>query len=274
MSVLARGCVRMSGDATASGPLYVRVDGDGSAALLLLHGMGATGAVWRGVVAALAGRWAGRVVVCDLPGHGASARLEDYSPAAVATALARGLSGGGPMVVAGHSYGGDLALLLASGHYGLDVTAGMATGVKVNWTPDELDRAATFAARPASWFDSFADAEARYRKVAGLTDDVTNNPEDLARGVVLVDGRFCLSHDPRSAGVGAPDMASALHAASAPVLLSRGVADPMVSREELLALAPVAIDIPGGGHSIHVQHPKAFVDHLLDFVTVARALGN
>ena len=132
----------MRGKTTASGPLYVQVDGDGSATLLLLHGMGATGAVWRGVVAALAGRWAGRVVVCDLPGHGASARLEDYSPAAVATALARELSGDGPMVVAGHSYGGYLALLLASGQYGLDVTAGVATGVKVNWTADELERAA------------------------------------------------------------------------------------------------------------------------------------
>ena len=37
------------------------------------------------------------------------------------------------MVVAGHSYGGYLVLLLVSGHYGLDVTVGVATGVKVNW---------------------------------------------------------------------------------------------------------------------------------------------
>lgn len=263
----------MRGDATASGLLYVQVDGDGSATMLLLHGMGATGAVWRGVVAALEERWSGRVMVCDLPGHGASARLEDYSPPAVAAALARELSGAGPVVVAGHSYGGYLALLLASGQYGLDVAAGVATGVKVNWTADELERAATFAARPASRFDSSADAEARYRKVAGLTEDVTVDSEDLARGVVLIDGRFRLSHDPRSADVGAPDMVSALRAASTPVLLSRGVADPMVSREELLALAPVAIDIPGGGHNIHVQQPQAFVDHLLDFVTVTGALG-
>ena len=170
--------------------------------------------------------------------------------------------------MAGHSYGGYLALLLASGRYGLDVTAGVATGIKVNWSADELERAATFAARPPSWFNSSADAEARYCKVAGLTEDVTGDSEDLARGVVMIDGRFRLSHDPRSAGVGVPDMVSALHAASAPVLLSRGVADPIVSREELLALAPVAVDIPGGGHNVHVQNPQAFVDHLLDFVTV------
>ena len=244
----------MRGDATALGPLYVQVDGDLSATrLLLLHGMGATGAVWRRVVAGLDGRWSGGVMVCDLPGHGVSAWLEDYSPSAVAAALGRELSGTGPVVVAGHSYGGYLALLLASGQYGLEVTAAVATGVKVNWTADELDRAAMFAARPPSWFDSSADAEARYRKVAGLTEDVTSDGEDLARGVVMIDGRFRLSHDPRSAGVGAPDMVSALDAASAPVLLSRGAADPMVSREELLALAPVAIDIPDGGHNIHVQ---------------------
>ena len=173
--------------------------------------------------------------------------------------------------LAGHSYGGYLALLLASGQYGLEVTAAVATGVKVNWTADELDRAAMFAARPPSWFDSPADAKARYHKVAGLTDDVTGDLEDLARGVVMVDGRFRLSHDPRSAGVGAPDMVSALDAASARPAEPRA-ADPMVSREELLALAPVAIDIPGGGHNIHVQQPQAFVDHLLDFVTVAGAL--
>ena len=148
----------------------------------------------------------------------------------------------------------------------------MATGVKVNWTDDELERAATFAARPARWFDSFADAEARYRTVAGLTEDVTDDTADLARGVVTIDGRFRLSHDPRSTDVGTPEMVGALHAASAPVLLSRGAADPMVSRAELLTLAPVAVDIPGGGHNIHVQHPQAYVDHLLDFVTATGTL--
>ena len=263
----------MRGKTTASGQLYVRVDGDGPATMLLLHGMGATGAVWRRVVAALDGRWSGGVMVCDLPGHGASARLEDYAPPAVAAAVAGELSGAGPVVVAGHSYGGYLALLLASGRYGLDVTAGVATGIKVNWSADELERAATFAARPPSWFNSAADAEARYCKVAGLTEEVTGDSEDLARGVVMIDGRFRLSHDPRSGGVGAPDVVSALDAASAPVLLSRGVADPMVSRDELLALAPVAVDIPGGGHNIHVQNPQAYVDHLLDFITVDGMLG-
>lgn len=257
----------MSAAAAGSGPLYVEVHGEGPATMLLLHGMGATGAVWRGVVAELGVCWAGRVMVCDLPGHGASARLDDYSFGAVAATLARAVSANGPVVVVGHSFGGYLALLLASGQYGLEVTGAVATGVKVRWTVDELERAASFAARPPSWFESFAEAQARYRRVAGLTEDVTAETADLARGVIEIDGRCRLSQDPRSAGVGAPDMTYALDRAASRTLLSRGAADPIVSREELLAIASAAIDIPGGGHNIHVQRPQAFVDHVLAFVT-------
>ena len=111
----------MSGEAPAAGPLHVEVHGDGPATMLLLHGMGATGAVWRGVVAELGMRWAGRVMVCDLPGHGASAQLDDYSFASVAATLARAVSALGRVVVVGHSFGGYLALLLASSHSGVDV---------------------------------------------------------------------------------------------------------------------------------------------------------
>src|SRR5262245_38971875 len=111
--------MRAMRDEPVSRPLYVEVHGDGPTTMLLLHGMAATGAVWRRVVDVLAVRWSGRVLVCDLPGHGASARLEDYSPPVVAAMLAREVAVGGPMVVVGHSFGGYLALLLASTQYGL-----------------------------------------------------------------------------------------------------------------------------------------------------------
>jgi len=238
--------------------------------MVLLHGMGATGAVWRRVVEVLPERCSGRVVVCDLPGHGASDQLEDYSPpavaAAVAGAVAGALPGDGLVALVEHSFGGYVALLLAADRHGLDVSAVVATGVKVSWTPDELERTATFASRSPSSFDSQADAEARYRKVAGLTEDVTGDVRDLARGVVEIEGRFRLSHDPRSAAVGVPDVAGALEATSVPALLSRGVTDPMVSRDDLLRFSPDAVDIPGGGHAIHVQQPRAFVDHVMAFL--------
>ena len=238
--------------------------------MLLLHGMGATGAVWRRVVDELHRRWSGRVVVCDLPGHGASGPREDYSPPLVAADVADAVPRDGPVVIVGHSFGGYLAVLLASNEHRLDVRAVVATGVKVTWTAEELDRAASFASRPPTWFDSYAEAEARYRKVAGLTDDVTQNIGDLARGVLEVDGHFRLSNDPRSAAVGAPDMAIALDAASAPTLLSRGATDPVVSREELLTFSIDAVDVPGGGHNIHVEQPQMFVDHVLTFESHSR----
>jgi pimeloyl-ACP methyl ester carboxylesterase len=250
--------------------IYVETSGEGPTTMLLLHGMGATGAVWRRVVEVLRPRWNGRVVVCDLPGHGASGSLEEYSPPVVAAAVAPAVPAGRPVLIVGHSFGGYVALLLAADQHGLDVSAVVATGVKVTWTADELERAAAFASRPPSWFDSFAEAQARYRKVAGLTEDITRDIEDLARGVVEVEGGFRLSHDPRSAAVSPPDMATAVETASAPTLLSRGETDPMVSRDELLTFSPDAVDIAGGGHNIHVQQPQAFVDHVLAFEVRSR----
>jgi pimeloyl-ACP methyl ester carboxylesterase len=245
--------------------MYVEAHGSGPDTLLLLHGMGATGAVWRRVVGELAGLGPRRTLVVDLPGHGRSDPMPQYDFAAFAAAVAAGVEVDGPVVVAGHSFGGFLGLLLASGNYGLDVVAAVATGVKVTWTTDELERVAAFAAKPPSWFATYDEAEARYRRVAGLTEDVTDDGADLARGVVDVDGRFRLSHDPASAAVGAPDMPAALAAAACPVLLSRGEGDPMVSLAELRALAPTATDLEGGGHNIQVQQPRRFAEHVLDF---------
>ena len=51
-------------------PLYVRDRPGmrGEATLLLLHGLGSNGAVWDNMLAALAGRWKGRILVPD-PAH-------------------------------------------------------------------------------------------------------------------------------------------------------------------------------------------------------------
>ncbi|HCU90776.1 MAG TPA: hypothetical protein DGR97_12575 [Gammaproteobacteria bacterium] len=52
-------------------------DGD-SGLLILLHGLGATFDVWSPVVAARPESFTGRIIVMDLPGHGASEHLDDY----------------------------------------------------------------------------------------------------------------------------------------------------------------------------------------------------
>ncbi|XVV04593.1 alpha/beta fold hydrolase [Actinosynnema sp. CA-248983] len=122
----------------------IHVERGGSGPLLvLLHGLGATGEVWRGVV----DRWPGAWLVPDLPGHGRSAPLERYSFGSFAAAVASVVPAG-PVAVLGHSLGGVVALTLASGWFGVDVSAVGGVGIKLRWTPGELERAAGLASRP------------------------------------------------------------------------------------------------------------------------------
>ncbi|MFI6944383.1 alpha/beta fold hydrolase [Streptomyces sp. NPDC050418] len=86
-------------------------------ATVFVHGLGAASTVYHAHIAArpeLAGR---RVLFVDLPGHGISDRpedfaytLEDHADALAAALDAAGVRGG---VIAGHSMGGSVAIVLA-----------------------------------------------------------------------------------------------------------------------------------------------------------------
>jgi pimeloyl-ACP methyl ester carboxylesterase len=94
--------------------LHVAEAGDGPA-LLLVHGLTASHAVWEHTVEAFADRW--RVIALDLPGHGASAKPDapytiDFF-AGMVRSLARAL-GVDEAVVIGSSLGGRVALELAA----------------------------------------------------------------------------------------------------------------------------------------------------------------
>ena len=82
--------------------------------VVLLHGLGASSAFWRPVTAELEGT--ARTVVPDLLGFGASIRLGthfhlDDQAAAVVRLVER--HGGGPVVLAAHSYGAAVAVTVA-----------------------------------------------------------------------------------------------------------------------------------------------------------------
>ncbi|MBF9134601.1 alpha/beta fold hydrolase, partial [Plantactinospora sp. S1510] len=100
------------GAATRNG-VRLAEGGAGQPVLLLLHGMGATGDVWRGWYDLLADRWPGRWLAPDLPGHGGSAPLDRYTFESFAAAIARLLDPGDRVVVLGQSLGGAVGLALA-----------------------------------------------------------------------------------------------------------------------------------------------------------------
>ena len=98
-------------------PLFVRRGGAGAPALLLLHGLGATGAVWDRLVRLLPDAWPGTWIVPDLPGHGRSVALPRYSFGGLAAEVARLVEPETPLVAFGHSLGGAVALTLGSGWF-------------------------------------------------------------------------------------------------------------------------------------------------------------
>jgi pimeloyl-ACP methyl ester carboxylesterase len=89
---------------------WSEVRGAGEPTVVLLHGLGATHEVWNLVAPHLESRH--RVVLVDLPGHGASLPLGTVSVANVARAVDRALAARGVerAVIVGHSFGGWVAL--------------------------------------------------------------------------------------------------------------------------------------------------------------------
>jgi pimeloyl-ACP methyl ester carboxylesterase len=262
--------------------------GDGAPVLLLLHGLGATGEVWRGTAeVAIGGGWPGTVVLVDLPGHGRSAPLDRYTyeahAAEVASALRDGIDGGhdgegghvgdrrGPVVVAGHSMGGFIGILLAAERFGLQVAAVVGVGIKVRWSDEELDGMRRRAEQPARLFGTREEAATRYLRSVGLDGIAGHEGALVGSGVAETPEGWRLAFDPAAFGVGRPDLDAALAASPAPVTLARGAGDHMVSADDLRAIGCPVRELDGLGHNAHVEDPAA-VWALIASVTRAAGL--
>ena len=221
--------------------------------LVALHGLGGCSAVWLPVLRFHPERWPGWWSAPTLPGHGGPELDEPYTFDALARAVAAALPPARSYVVLGHSLGGVVGLRLAALEPRVRRVIGV--GIKVEWTDDELDRASALAARPVQWFDTEAEAVARFRRVSGVGDLL--DEKDARRGVIEEAGRWRHAFDPRAFGIGRPDMSGLLRDCPAEVVLARGEHDPMNTDEQLRALVPGPVSLPGLGHNAHLEDPDA-----------------
>jgi len=230
--------------------------------VVLLHGVGATAAVWNGVRDALRQRPVGWMSV-DLSGHGGSQWLSSYSVGQLAAALAPVLRGHRDVLIVGHSLGAYVGLALASGWFGVRVSGVLCLGPKIAWSDADLDSSRELAARPVRWYALEEEALTRYRRVSGLSAEIAPQAQTLARGVLRGEQGWRLAQDPGTfAAAGAP-FATLIASAAAPVVLARGEHDTLVSAQELQRHAAPAHSIGGAGHNVHVERPAEVVS-LLD----------
>jgi len=248
---------------TARG-LWVRRGGSGERLIVLLHGMGANGAVWSHLVPILHARWRGRFVIPDLRGHGRSVQQGPYGIGTHAADLAALIAEetAGSVVLVGHSLGGAVAALAASGLYGIAPRAVAAIGVKLRWSEDEIDRAREMARRPARSFQRREEAVERYLKISGLSGLADPGSDAALAGVTGEPGDWRVAMDPRAYAAVGPSVPAILKACAAPLRLAAGANDPMVALADMRAIDPGAVAFPGLGHNVHWEAPEVVREFL------------
>ena len=236
--------------------LYVEEGGSSGPTLLLLHGLGANGDVWKGMLPLLKQNWKGRWLIPDFRGHGRSGHRAPYSYASYAADVAALLEQGEEITAAGHSMGGLAAIALATGWFGVRINRAVAFSVKIRWTPEEVAKLSQLAAAPVRWFGSEAEAIDRYLKVSGLIGLVQPDAPEARSGIREENGRYRLAADPKINAAVGPDVADFITAAKAPIRLGAGSKDPMVDAADMTVFDPKAVVFEGLGHNAHVENPK------------------
>jgi pimeloyl-ACP methyl ester carboxylesterase len=233
--------------------------GTGDSLLLLLHGLGATAAVWRRLLPLVEESWDGRWAAPDLRGHGLSVAEPPYGlgvHAADMAALAVEL-GASRVTVLGHSFGGVVGAVLGGGWFGVGVDRVVAVGVKIDWTPDEVAGARRMAARSPQVFPTAAEAADRHLRLAGLRELVDPADPVARAGVRVADGGWTPALDPRAFGAVGPSVETVLARCEAPLRLAAGSGDPMVSLGTMQRVDPDAVVIDDAGHNAHWEAPEA-----------------
>jgi pimeloyl-ACP methyl ester carboxylesterase len=219
--------------------------------------MGANASVWERLLSIVERSWSGRWLAPDLRGHGRSVREGPYGIGAHAADVAALVEAEapGPVTLVGHSFGGAVAALVATGWFGPRVSGVAAFGVKIEWTEPEIEKARSLAEHPAPAFATREEATERYLRISGLAGLADQSSATAAAGVIAVDGRFQVAMDPRAYGAVGPSIAGLLRLAAVPLRLAAGERDPMVTLEQMQRIDPAAQLFAGVGHNAHWEAP-------------------
>ena len=144
------------------------------------------------------------------------------------------------MTLVGHSFGGVVAALIATGWFGFRVRDVAAFGVKIDWTGDEIGKARDMAQRPARAFATRAEATDRYLKISGLIGLVDPSSPEASVGVLGSEGEFRVAMDPRAYGAVGPSIETLLRLSAAPLRLAAGSKDAMVTLDQMRRIDPAA----------------------------------
>jgi pimeloyl-ACP methyl ester carboxylesterase len=244
--------------------------------LLLLHGLAGSTRNWCEVLPALVERY--RVVAVDLPGHARSGRLPrgattaDFADAAVAVLEEEGID---RTLVAGHSFGGLVALRLAQKRP--DLVAGLLlaspAGIASSTRAARAILLATTAIRPgrrvAVLRHRFAE-RAWYRRAVfrpWFVSDATALSARATHGLLAAQREHA---DTRTAAraLAADDPRRELHDLSCPVIVLWGARDVQLPLEDafeyarrLRARLRLVADC---GHLVIVERPHAVLDALAE----------
>ncbi|TAL76942.1 MAG: alpha/beta hydrolase [Burkholderiaceae bacterium] len=247
-------------------PLWAKHGGAGSPLLVLLHGLGCCASVWDRLIPLLDAHWPGRWIAPDLRGHGHSFHQEPYTYSTLAADVASLVKGEDDITILGHSMGGAVGMLLATGQFGVTVRGLVAFSVKLDFDQGDVDRLHKIARGPVRWFDSEEEAIDRYLKVSGLKG-LVDPASDMARGgVVKVEGKFSLAMDPKVNYVVGSPLDPFIASLNVPVHLLVGADDKLVSFELMRQCDPNMTVIPGLGHNLHVEAAAQLWQHVEPFV--------
>lgn len=222
--------------------------------LLLIHGLGATAAVWAGLRTML--DWPGRVIAPDLPGHGSAPWTGDYTVGALAAAVSAHCENGEEVIIIGHSLGGGVGLALASGFFRPQPSAVIGIGIKVTWSDGDVAGMARVAAKGIRWFDAAEEAVDRFLLQSGLAGLVDRDHPSTAGAVVEEGGRWRVAQDPLTFAQRPLETRALMDAARCPVILAAGDGDAMVSEADLSRYVHRPRIAAGRGHNVHVEDPQ------------------